>query len=141
MGGTIEIGENTTIDRGAILRTYGGSIRIGANCSVNPYCVLYGHGGLSIGEGVRIATHSVFIPSNHNFQDTTKYIYTQGETMLGIDIGDDVWIGSGVRILDGVSVGKGVVIAAGSVVNKNLDPLSVYAGVPAKKVKTRENKG
>ena len=141
MGGAIEIGENTAIDKGAILRTYGGSIRIGANCTVNPYCVLYGHGGLSIGDGVRIATHSVFIPSNHIFQDTTKYIYTQGETMLGIDIGNDVWIGNGVCVLDGVTVGNGVVIAAGSVVNKSLDALSVYAGVPAKKVKTRENKG
>lgn len=137
MGGEISIAEGCFIDKGVILRAYGGKISIGKNCSVNPYCVLYGHGGLLIGNGVRIATHSVFIPSNHNFSDPDLFIYQQGETMKGICVEDDVWFGAGVRVLDGVIVGRGSVIGAGAVVNRTLSASGVYVGVPAKKVSER----
>jgi len=137
MGGEINIGDRTIIDRGTILRAYGGSIIIGADCSINPLCVLYGHGGLIIGNGVRIATQSVLIPSNHIFSNQDIYIFKQGESMRGISIEDDVWIGAGAKILDGVIIGKGCIIAAGSVVNKELMPYGVYAGIPAKKIKQR----
>lgn len=126
------------IDSGAILRAFGGNIRIGADCSVNPYCVLYGHGGLKIGDGVRIATQSVFIPSNHNYTDASTFIFKQGETMQGIVVEDDVWFGTGVRVLDGVRIGRGAVIGAGAVVTKDVDPNGVYVGVPARKIGTRE---
>ncbi len=65
----IEIGDNTVLKSYSMLITHpGGFIKIGRNCSVNPFCVLYGHGGLEIGNDVRIATHTVFIPANHNFE-------------------------------------------------------------------------
>lgn len=137
MGGEITIAEGCFIDKGVVLRAYGGKISIGKNCSVNPYCVLYGHGGLFIGNGVRIATHSVFIPSNHNFSDPDLFIYEQGETMKGIRVEDDVWFGAGVRVLDGVIVGQGSVVGAGTVVNRTLPPYGVYVGVPAKKISER----
>jgi chloramphenicol O-acetyltransferase type B len=52
-------------------------------------------------------------------------------------IGDDVWVGYGSIILSGVKVGTGSIIAAGSVVTKDIEPYSIYAGVPAKKVANR----
>ena len=137
LGGVIKVGENTVLHEGVILESHGGFIEIGNNCSVNPYCVLYGHGGLKIGNYVRIATHSVFIPSNHNYIDKNVFIHFQGSTNLGIVIEDDVWIGCGSRILDGVSIGRGVVIGAGSVVSKSLESYGVYVGVPAKKINSR----
>lgn len=137
LGGSICIGEGTFIDKGVILRTYGGSISIGNMCSINPYCVLYGHGGLVIENGVRIATQTIFIPANHNYSDPDIPIYKQGETMNGIRIEEDVWIGCGVRILDGVTIGRGSVIAAGTLVSKTLPPFGVYAGVPVKKISGR----
>ncbi len=139
MGGNIIIGENSSIDFGAILRAYGGEIFIGSNCSINPYCILYGHGGLKIGNGVRIAAHTIIIPANHIYTDPSIEIRLQGETKKGITILDDVWIGAGARILDGVTIGKGAIIAAGSVVNRYCEPYGVYAGVPAKLVKRRDN--
>ena len=45
-------------------------------------------------------------------------------------------IGSGAIINDGVTVGEGCVIGSGSVVTKNTDRYSLYAGVPAKKIKS-----
>lgn len=56
-------------------------------------------------------------------------------------IESDVWIGYGSIILSGVRVGQGSIIAAGSVVTKDVETYSIYAGNPARKIKDRfENK-
>lgn len=136
-GGKISIGKNCELLYGALLMTYGGDITIGECCSINPYSVLYGHGNLTIGNNVLIAGHCLIIPSNHNFSDITKPINRQGETRKGIIIEDNVWIGSGCRILDGVRIGQGAIIAAGAVVNKDVLPNTIVGGVPAKLIKTR----
>lgn len=49
-----------------------------------------------------------------------------------IEIGDNVFIGSGTRILYDVKVGSNVIIGAGSVVNKDVPDNSVVAGIPAR---------
>ncbi|MDT3402179.1 acyltransferase [Mucilaginibacter terrae] len=54
-------------------------------------------------------------------------------------IKDDVWIGYNTTILSGVTINEGSIIAAGSVVTKDVEAYSIYAGVPAKKVKNRFN--
>lgn len=45
-----------------------------------------------------------------------------------INIGDDVWIGNGARILSGVNVGQGAIIAAGAVVTKDVEPYAIVGG-------------
>lgn len=136
-GGSILIGEHNEIFYGVCILTYGGSIIIGNNCSINPYSVLYGHGGLKIGNNVLIAAHTVIIPANHNFSNREKNISDQGMTCKGICIQDDVWIGAGCQILDGVTIGKGAIIAAGAVVNKDVPPFTIVAGVPARIINQR----
>ena len=66
--------------------------------------------GLNIGKGVRIATQTAILPSNHIFSDRDKYIFQQGLSKEGILIEDDVWIGAGVKILDGVILKRGCII-------------------------------
>ena len=136
-GGKISVGARTFIDRGVILRAYGGVIQIGSDCSINPYAVIYGDGGLVIGNGVRIAAHTVIVPSNHIFSDPDKFIFEQGESRLGITIEDDVWLCSGVHVLAGVNIKKGTVVGAGAVVTKSTEPFGVYVGIPAKKISSR----
>jgi len=138
-GGSISIGKKTEIRRGAIVSSSGGNIVIGDNCSVNSYCVIYGVGGLTIGNGVRIGTHTTIIPSNHRYDKCDQYIYKQGITSLGIAIEDDVWIGAGVVVLDGVTIARGCVIGANAVVAKSTEPYGVYVGVPAKLIKKRHD--
>ncbi|HBH22529.1 MAG TPA: acyltransferase [Cytophagales bacterium] len=121
-----------------MISTFGGHISIGENCSFNSYCVIYGHGNLSIGSNVRVATHTVIIPANHKYDDINIPIYKQGMRKKGIKIKDNVWIGAGCKILDGVTIGSGSIIAAGSVVNKDLGSNCIYGGVPVKLLKRRK---
>ncbi len=139
--GEITLGKNCLVLQGALLLPYDGFIRMGDDCSINPYCVIYGHGGLTIGNGVRIATHTVIIPANHRFDDPDIPIFRQGLSCKGVTIEDDVWIGCHVSILDGAHIGRGSVIAAGSVVRGRVEPYSVMGGVPAKLLKKRNAPG
>lgn len=52
-------------------------------------------------------------------------------------IGNDVWIGAGVIVISGVRIGDGAVVGAGSVVTRDVEPYSVVAGVPARKLRMR----
>ncbi len=54
-----------------------------------------------------------------------------------VRIEDDVWIGHGSIILSGVNIGQGSIVGAGSVVTKDVEPFSIYAGNPAVKIKSR----
>jgi acetyltransferase-like isoleucine patch superfamily enzyme len=129
--GSITIGAHCEIHPYAMLLTYGGDIRVGEHCSLNPFSIVYGHGGVTIGDGVRIAAHTVIVPGNHNKSADGQPVYRSGVTARGIRIGDNVWIGAGVRILDGVEIGRDVVIGAGSVVTKSVPAGQTVAGVPA----------
>jgi acetyltransferase-like isoleucine patch superfamily enzyme len=133
----IEIGKNTSIKQYAYLGSRGGFIKIGDNCSVNPYCVFLGYGGITIGDNVRIAATTSVIAFNHNYMDKSIPVIEQGNNWKGVVIEDDVWIGTGVRILDGVTIGKGAIVGAGSVVTKSIPEFSVAVGSPAKVIKTR----
>lgn len=58
-----------------------------------------------------------------------------GAILLGnVTVGKKCRIGAGAIILPGVSIGDEVVVGAGAVVTKNVDPLQVVAGVPAKRL-------
>ena len=131
-GGEITIGPRTFIDKGTIIRALGGRVAIGSDCSVNAYSFLSGSGGLSIADSVIIASHVSIYASNHVFSDVAVPIQVQGLTTLGIVIREDVWVGTGVRILDGVEIGQGSVIAAGAVVTKSTEPFTINGGVPAR---------
>lgn len=135
--GSVTLGKNCSVGEFAMLVSFGGDITFGDNCSVNPFCVIYGHGGLKIGDRVRIATHTVIIPANHVFETKDVPIMSQGMRMQGITIGDDVWIGAGVTITDGVKIGEGSVIGAGSVVTRDIPAFEIWAGVPARRIKSR----
>ena len=52
-----------------------------------------------------------------------------------VRIDDDVLVGANAVVIEGVHVGKGAVVAAGAVVTKDVEPYTVVAGMPAKKIK------
>ena len=89
-----------------------------------------------IGSNVLIAPRVFITDHSHNIDDGQP-IQSQGCTTQSIMIGDDVWIGTGAVIVLGVSIGPGAVIGAGAIVNRNVPANEVWAGVPARKIRTR----
>jgi carbonic anhydrase/acetyltransferase-like protein (isoleucine patch superfamily) len=126
------LGEQSWIAGHALVR---GDVEFGAHTTVNPYAMISGR--VRCGDGVRIASHVSIVGFNHGFDDPDVPIHKQKHESLGIIIEDDVWIGANAVVLDGVTVGKGAVIAAGAVVSKDVPPLAIVGGVPAKVVRYR----
>lgn len=54
-----------------------------------------------------------------------------------IVVGNDVWIGTGARILSGVTIGDGAVVAASAVVTKDVRPYAIVGGNPAVEIRRR----
>lgn len=138
-GDSIIIGEGCTITSGAQIQ---GNVKIGNNSSVQSNTIIVGYdkGKVTIGDGVRIAAQGMIIAGNHKFSDPDKPIHGQGIDAKPISIEDGVWIAGSVNIVAGVTIGKGSVIGAGSVVTKDIPPMSIAVGVPAKVVGSRKNK-
>ncbi|MBY8966089.1 MAG: CatB-related O-acetyltransferase [Algiphilus sp.] len=62
--------------------------------------------------------------------DSESYRYTDGVPLTTV-IGHEVWIGAGVIVRRGVRIGDGAIIGAGSVVNRDVPPYAIAAGIPA----------
>lgn len=88
---------------------------------------------LEIGDRVSIAPRVTIITRAHANNSKIHRIYKQEQK--GIKIGNDCWIGAGAIILNGVTIGECSVIGAGSVVTKDVEPYTIVAGVPARKIR------
>lgn len=86
-----------------------------------------------IGKNVHVAMRCTFVTSSHELNNSER---RAGKVIhLPIHIEDGCWIGANATILPGVTIGNGTVIAAGAVVISDCAENSLYAGVPARKIK------
>ncbi len=118
--GDVVMGNQCSIWFNAVVRGDVNSIRIGDRVNVQDGAVLhctYEKTTLVIGNNVSIGHNAI---------------------VHGCKINDDVLVGMGAIVMDNVVIGSNSIIAAGAVVleNTNVDAGCIYAGVPAKKVKT-----
>lgn len=135
--GRIEIGDRLFTRCGVVLDAQSGAIEIGNEVSINDYSIVLGHGGVTIGDGTRIAAHVVIVSFEHSYDDATLPIKDQPIKKGRVEIGKDVWIGAGAKVLAGTKIADGCVIGANSVIKGATEPFGVYAGSPARLVKRR----
>ena len=110
---------------------FGMNIKVGKRVTINMGVCMQDQGGINIGDGTFIGHNVVLATLNHD-PDPEK----RAEIFPApITIGKNVWIGSNSTILQGVNIGDGAIIAAGAVVTKDVPPMTVFGGVPAKKIK------
>ncbi|WP_272946772.1 acyltransferase [Antricoccus suffuscus] len=108
------------------------NLEIGNRVSIHPMCYIDASGGVRIGDDVSVAHGVTIMSTEHQFVDISVPIRDQPIEFVPVVINNDVWIGAGAKILAGVSVGHGSVVAAGAVVTRDVPPLMVVAGVPAR---------
>lgn len=104
-------------------------------------------GVVEIGNYCSISNNVHYFGANHPMEwvSTSAYFYNKkfGYKVDDVKrhklvIGNDVWIGYGVIITSGCKyIGNGAVIGAGSIVTKDVEPYTIVAGNPAKKLKSR----
>ena len=127
------VGKNVYIARKCDIKSPWG-IRIGSNVVINKNVLLDGRGGLEIGDNVDIAQDTMIWTAQHDYNDDYhKYVTNK------VVVGDYVWLASRSMILPGVTIGRGAVVAAGAVVNKNVLPMELVGGVPAKVIGHRKS--
>ena len=103
---------------------------------IGPRCIIYPK--VKIGKYSMLANEVQIIGGDHVYNNPNLPIIFSGrETIKSTEIGDDCWIGARCTILVGVKIGNGAIVAAGSVVTKDIEPYTINAGIPAKKIKMR----
>ncbi|MDF7809353.1 acyltransferase [Pontiellaceae bacterium B12219] len=89
---------------------------------------------------VSLGSHVSVTDSNFITHDGGVWVFRDEfpkvDMVAPIKVGNNVFIGMGCTILPGVIIGDNVVIGAGSIVTKSLPANGVYAGIPAKKIKS-----
>jgi putative colanic acid biosynthesis acetyltransferase WcaF len=87
---------------------------------------------VSIGANCCISQGAYLCTGSHDWSRSTFDLITGP-----IRINDGAWIAARSSIGPGVTVGEGAVLCLGSVANKDLQPWSIYLGVPAVYLRTR----
>ena len=140
-GGPIRIGNDVCIYRDTIIETgAGGSLVIGNETSIHPRCQINAYvSSVEIGNDVMIAPSCAIYPYDHGIAPDRPISEQSLESKGAIVIGDGAWLGYGVIVLGGVRIGKGAVIAAGAVVTADVPDGAIAAGMPARVIKMRHD--
>jgi hypothetical protein len=115
-----------------IYSDFGKNIALGEGVFINSGCCFQDQGGVRIGDGCQIGHQVVFATIDHGLEPEHRHDVVAS----GIVLEENVWVGSHATILRGVTIGHDSVVAAGAVVTRDVPPMSVVAGVPAKVVKS-----
>lgn len=90
-------------------------------------------GNLTLGDRVSIAPRVTLVLSSHPNESRIRAVAPVKRAPIVIE--PDVWLGAGVVVLPGVRIGRGAIVGANSVVTRDVPPLHIVAGQPARTVR------
>jgi acetyltransferase-like isoleucine patch superfamily enzyme len=134
----IHMGPKAGVHLGCYIWFYGpgqlrrGGLRIGSYSRINRDCCIDARGAVLIGDNVSISPDVTILTAFHRADHPSFRVET-----LPVVIEDYVWIGTRATVLAGVTLGRGCVVAAGAVVTRDVPPLTIVGGVPARPIGTR----
>lgn len=124
------IGVNTPCMFSTLKR--GAQITIGNNCGFSG-TVIWSACSILLGDNVRCGANTVIYDNDGHSDDPRSGI---GKPII---IGNNVWLGYGVKVLKGVTIGENSLIGAGSIVTRDIPANVVAAGIPCKVIKHLNN--
>ena len=141
--GDIELGNNVRIDDFCILS---GKISIGNYVHVAAYSAMYaGDAGIEVDDFANISSRVAIYAISDDFSGesmTSPMIPEKYKTLQKgrVVIRKHVIIGTGSTVLPGVELNEGSAVGSMSLVKRNLEMWTIYAGVPAKLIKKRSKR-
>lgn len=109
-------------------------LSVGAHSVINRNCRLDARGGITIGSNVSISPECYLISASHD-PHSPGFWGSAKPTAVSID--DHAWLGVRAIVLPGVTIGRGAVVGAGAVVTRDVEPLAIVAGNPARVIGRR----
>jgi putative colanic acid biosynthesis acetyltransferase WcaF len=122
-------------------RIYGGAriwapwnLRCDDLVTIADEAVVYNPAPVTLGSHAIVSQQAYLCGATHDYNDPKFPLIS-----FPISIGAYAWVCARATVQAGVTLGEGAVLALGSVATRDLEPWTVYGGVPAKKIKTRTN--
>jgi len=140
----IAFGDDVILSTAVVVSAKCASIEVGPRSGFGPHSVIVTTDGNSvrIGADVAVGPHSVIVGGgNYHTERLDVPIWRQGiRPGHHVALGDDIWLGAGVRVLGGSRIDDGSIVAAGAVVKGEFGPGTIAAGVPARAIRTRTDR-
>lgn len=114
------------------------NIFIGNYVFINHGAAFHGVGGIRIGDNISFSPGVQIHTSNHRYEGGEAIPYDHVSYLRPVRVESHCWIGAGVMIAPGVTIGEGAVVAMGSVVTKDVPPLAIVGGNPARVLRMRD---
>jgi acetyltransferase-like isoleucine patch superfamily enzyme len=133
----IDVGSGSFLGRGTILSCKNGDIELGEHANLGFHCEIFSGSKVTVGKYGLFAAYAYLVGGGHEFENALLPVIEQGRVSRGITLGENVWLGTGAKVLDGVRIGNRVVVGANAVVNEDLPDEVVAAGIPAKVLRSR----
>jgi acetyltransferase-like isoleucine patch superfamily enzyme len=102
--------------------------------------LIHSAGGVHLGRNTGFGAGTKIFSSTHSNDDLGKAILHSDLVFGEVVIEEDALLGYNVTVMPGVRIGKGATVGAGSVVTRDVPPYTIVAGVPAKPLRTRQEK-
>lgn len=143
--GAIDIGSHVRIDDFCVLSAGDGGITIGSFVHVSVYASLIGAGRILLDDYSGVSGRVAIYSSNDDYsgEHLTNSMAPEAYrsvTTADVVVGRHALVGAGSIVLPGVTIGEGVAIGAMSLVRGDCEPFSIYAGIPARRLKTRSRR-
>ena len=140
-GDQLSLGDHSTIDDFVYLDA-GIRTVIGRYVHIGNHASVIGGGELEIGDYAVVATGARILTATDTFHGGARMsTHLPAEfrhvVRAKVTIAEDGFVGANVVVLPGVTVPEGCVVGAGSVVTRDLEPWTVYAGCPARPIRAR----
>ena len=105
---------------------------IGDHSQIHSLSHVFAGGGVAVGSHVLISSCCSIASLTHSLEVEARAELIE----LPVIIEDHAWLGTGAIVLPGVTIGYGSIVGAGAVVTRDVPPMSIVVGNPAR-VKSR----
>lgn len=133
----ISIGDRVFVGRNTILSCKNGDIVIDDDANLGFNCEIFSASRVRVGRSILMAAYTYLVGGDHLYDRVDIPVLEQGRTARGIEVDDNVWLGTHVVVTDGSRVGRDAIVGAGAVVVGEIPEFAIAAGIPAKVLRDR----